>query len=73
MDLRFVSHNLHGFNNSKSFLDVLCNNSDIVFVQEHWLLPSNINLFTNVNNAFAGFAVSGVRDIEQFSLTGGRP
>jgi hypothetical protein len=44
-----------------------------VFVQEHWLLPSNINLFTNVNNAFAGFAVSGVCDIEQFSLTGGRP
>jgi len=73
MDLRFATYNLHGFNNSKSMIVDLCENNDLVFVQEHWLLPWNSGILTNFDKNFAGFAVSGCCDIEKFAKTGGRP
>ena len=73
MDLRFACHKLHGFNNSKCKLDDLLKNNDIAFVQEHWLLRSNIYLLTNFNTPCSGFAISGCYDIKKFAQTGGRP
>jgi exonuclease III len=51
-------------------LDNLLDNNDLVFVQEHWLLPSNIHLLTT---NCSGFAISGCYDIEKFANAGGRP
>jgi hypothetical protein len=37
-----ISFNLHGLNNSKSYLIDLCSNSDVLILigaQEHWLSP----------------------------------
>ena len=47
--------------------------SDIIFAQEHWLLPNNVNLLTNFKANYAGFIVLGCCDIEQFVQYRGRP
>jgi exonuclease III len=52
-------------------LENLCIESDIIFIQEHWLLPNNLNSYYNVK--YSGFAISGIVDIEQFVQRGGRP
>jgi len=44
--LRFLSFNMHGYNQSKNYLSHLCHNFDILFLQEHWLLPSKLSLLT---------------------------
>ena len=47
--INFVSFNLHGFNNSETYLCDLLNNNDIVFVQEHWQFSNNFGQFTSVS------------------------
>lgn len=44
---------MRGFNNGNTMLDTLCADHDLLFVQELWLLPSNLNLFNNLNSNFA--------------------
>ena len=68
MDAKIASYNMRSFRNGCSVLDSLRNDnkSDVIFVQDHWLLPNNVNLFANFKANYAGFAVSGCCDIEQF-------
>ena len=67
MNLRFASYNWHRFNNSKYKLGDLLKYNDLVLVQEHWLLPSNIYFLTNFNTHCSDFAISGCYDIEKFA------
>jgi len=39
---RICSFNMHGFNNSESYLHNLCSSNDMIFVQEHWLVSSQL-------------------------------
>ena len=65
MDLKIALFNLHDLNNRSSMLESLCKDCDIIFLQEHWLLPANIDiLYINFNDKFTGFAVSGILDID---------
>ena len=48
----------------------LCDNNDVVFLQETWLTPSEINLLDRVHNEFLAFSISAVNDSE---LLVGRP
>jgi hypothetical protein len=73
MDLRIASFNMHGYNNGSPMLDMLCRDFDLIFLQEHWLLPANVNMLMNFNNLFSGVVISGCLDVEQFAHSGGRP
>ena len=73
MDFRFASYNLHGFNNSRSMLEALCNDNNVLFLQEHWLLPNNVNLLNNIDNRFTSYTISGICDMDQFVCNGGHP
>lgn len=73
MDLRFVSYNMHGWNNGLSYLQQLEKQHDIMFLCEHWLLPQNLDVLLNFNTEFAAHAVSGITDFDAFACKGGRP
>ena len=51
--LRICTLNLHGFNNSKLYLQDLCKNNDIVCIQEHWLTSSQLLKFNDVHEDFS--------------------
>ena len=51
-DLSIISYNLHGFKSGRSLLADLCMTSDIIFVQEHWLIPNKLNLIETFNSDF---------------------
>jgi len=59
-DLSICSYNLHGLNNGMSFLTELCNVNDIIFVQEHWLQPSQLHLLNNMNDNFVFYGKSSM-------------
>lgn len=41
-----TSYNCHGLGGGKmEYIASLCSKSDFVFLQEHWLLPDNLNIF----------------------------
>ena len=51
-DLSIISYNLHGFNSGRSLLADLCMKSDIICVQEHWLIPNKLNLIETFHPDF---------------------
>ena len=51
-DLSIISYNSHGFNSGRSLLADLCMTSDIICVQEHWLIPNKLNLIETFNSDF---------------------
>jgi len=59
-DLSICSYNLYGLNNGMSFLSELCNVNDIIFVQEHWLQPSQLHLLNNMNDNFVFYGKSSM-------------
>ena len=71
--LTLVSYNMHGFNQGKPMLSELCLNSDIICVQEHWLLPSNLNCFNEFNSHFIGFSSSAMDSVAGRGILRGRP
>ena len=71
--LTLVSYNMHGFNQGKSMLSELCLNSDIICVQEHWLLPNNLNCFNEFNSHFIGFSSSAMDSVAGRRILRGRP
>jgi len=71
--IRFVSFNMHGYNQSKDYLSSLCSNYDIVFVQEHLLLPSELNLLTACAPKFVLFGSSALSSCISRGLMRGRP
>ncbi len=38
----------------------MCDNSDIVIIEEHWLLKKQLHKVTNCGKGFLGISVSGV-------------
>ena len=58
--LRFVSFNCCGAGNKLPIIADLCVNADIVFLQETWLMPSDLNLLDNVSSDFYSHSISSV-------------
>ncbi len=73
MNIHFSSFNLHGWNNGLSQLSDLCDSHDVICVQEHCLLPGNLNQIQNFRSDFHCFAISGCTDIVNYAIKGGRP
>ena len=69
-NLRIVSYNCNGVKNKLPVITDLCNNSDVVLLQETWLLPCETNLLGFVHKDFCAFSLSAVDDQK---LLVGRP
>ena len=51
----------------------MCLSSDIIFVQEHWLLRNNSYLIKCLHTEWDSYFISGVIDIENYALNCERP
>ena len=72
-DLSIISYNLHGFNSGRSLLADLCMTSDIIYVQEHWLIPNKLNLIETFNSDFNVTAKSTMETNVLNEVITGRP
>ena len=50
---------------------MLCDNSDIIFLQEHWLFPADIPSLSKVHSDFMSFGISSMDVTDGIVL--GRP
>ena len=58
--VNFVTFNCHGFASSKEELKLLCENNQILCIQEHWLLPEDFSLLDTVHDDFKSTGVSAI-------------
>ena len=58
--LRLCTYNCRSIKSSLYDVKLLCDNHDIVFVQEHWLLPFELSMLSSIHSDFHGFGVSAV-------------
>jgi len=58
--LNICTYNCRSAKNSFSKLSELCNICDILLLQEHWLLPFELNLLNNINPDFCSHGSSTV-------------
>ena len=59
--LKICSYNMHGFKNGVSTVQDLCLNYDVILLQEHFLLKTNLNKFVDININFQAFSLSSIR------------
>lgn len=71
--LRVVTYNLHGFNQGNILLNDLCDQFDIIAVQEHWLCDSEMHKLTNFNSNFQGYGWSAMSNKLGNGIFVGRP
>ena len=72
MDSRYLSictFNCRSFKNSLPIIHSLCEQHDIVLLQEHWLLPNELGVLNNSHDKFQSFGLSAV-DISTDILVG---
>lgn len=72
--MHIISYNMHGLNQGGPLLLDLCNNniSNVVFIQEHWMSPANINKILNFHCGYTGFGVSAMENAISHSVLRGR-
>ena len=71
--IQLVSYNMHGFCQGNLYLNELCRDADVIFVQEHWLYPSNLHLLNNISDEFVCFGVSAMTELTGKGILSGRP
>ena len=73
--LQIVSYNLHGLNQGCSLLTELCSSRvpDIIFIQEHWQTPANIDKLLCFSDNYVGFGISAMDRAVSQSILQGRP
>ena len=61
--LSIASLNSNGFNNDRvKYINSIVKDNTFVFLQEHWLLPNQLNVINTRINDICSHAVSGVRN-----------
>jgi len=68
-DVSLCTYNCRSIKNSLFDVQKLCVKYDIIFLQEHWLLPCELNTLSNIDTEFLAFGVSAV-DISSNVLRG---
>lgn len=71
--LNICSFNMYGFNNGTPMLKCLCNRYDIILVQEHWLLSSELHKLDTVCSDFMSFKLSSMDSKASNGILTGRP
>ena len=69
--LRVSSYNCKSSKRNIGGIARLCENSDIVFLQEHWLFPSDLSSLNNVHQDFMSYGISSIDPSDSLIL--GRP
>ena len=66
---------MHGFNQGCTLLQELCNSNiyDLIFVQDTWLVPTNMHKILNFNDNYVGFGISAMEQTVEKGLLRGRP
>ena len=72
-DVNFTSFNLHGFNNSESYLRELLNSNDIVFIQEHWQCSRNFGRLASLSANHDFVATDSMEHAAGKGMLRGRP
>lgn len=69
-----MSYNMHGFSQGITYLQESCNlqEFDVIFIQEHWLVPALMNKTLNVNNNYICYGKSAMDQIVGNNLLKGR-
>jgi len=67
--LRLSTFNCRSIKNSMSEVYILCHCSDFVFIQEHWLLPTELDTLSHMHRDFYGVGHSAV-DVSKDILVG---
>ena len=71
ISLKFASFNCKGLKSSIGDVVSLCENHDVIFLQETWLLPHDMHLLQNIHCEFHGDGISSIDTTEGILL--GRP
>jgi len=71
--LSVVSYNLHGLNQGRPLLESLCNDHDIVMVQEHWLAPYDLDRLNCISNGMVCYSSSAMDAAISQGCLRGRP
>ena len=60
-NVRIISFNCAGAINKLPIIRDLCEDGDIILLQETWITPININIFDNLHPEFFAKSISSVR------------
>ena len=69
--LRVSSYNCKSLKRNITGIAQVCDVSDVVFLQEHWLFPSDLPMLNNVHQKFMSFGISSIDPSDRILL--GRP
>lgn len=72
-NLSIASLNLHGFISSWSYLHDTVNDTDITFIQEHWLPPDKLCYLEKVSDKVTVFCKSAMEEKVKTGILVGRP
>ena len=77
VQLKFISYNLHGFNQGSALLKSLCDDPttciDFLFTQESWICPVKLFKVLKISPNFTGFGISAMENTLGKSILRGRP
>ena len=66
---RLISLNCEGVKNKLPNIRSLCDDADLIFLQETWLMPHETNMLNNIHEDFSSISISAV-DVQSSVLTG---
>ena len=69
--LQISTYNCQSSKRNTGGIQKLCEHSDVVFLQEHWLFPDDLSTLNNIHNDFVSFALSSMDPSSE--LLTGRP
>jgi len=72
-NLTFATYNMHGFKQGRVYLQDLCKQFHIVFVQEHWLAPFNLLDIQDLCSDSICILTSAMNDVTAAGVLKGRP
>ena len=58
--MKISTYNCQSSNRNIGSIQLLCNSSDIVFLQEHWLFPSDLPNLNLIHPEFMAYGISSM-------------
>ena len=72
-NIKICSYNMHGFYNGLPLVKSLCNDFNVILLQEHWLNDFDLYKLNNIHNDFSAVGVSAMLGKSENSIIVGRP
>ena len=70
-NIRTISWNCNGYNSSEYDVRLLCEQHDVLFLQEHWLREDELSKLNTLHPDFNGYGISAMKT--DSSILRGRP